>query len=132
MTMPMKLRLPVICAAGLFAVTLFSGCVTQQPKMTQTASGKPEVVIATTDVDAIKSAVISSLVNHGYTVEKDTPYELEMTRPTNSTENLAASLSIGNSYSTNSRVATYMFAKQNGSVRVIVHMFLRAQMPGAR
>jgi hypothetical protein len=118
--------LAVVC------LTFLAGCVTMPEKMTVTPSGNPEVEIATKDISAIKAAVISRLVNEGYSVEKDTDYSLELTRATKGAEDFAAALSIGNSYSSNRRFVVYTFIKRGDIVRVIAAPGLRAQMPGGQ
>jgi len=100
--------------------------------MTSTASGSPEVVVNTSNVDAINGAIIADLVKYKYQIEKDTPYLLELARPTNSNEDFAVSLSIGNAYSTNDRVASYTFLKTAEGIRVIVSTSLRAHMVGGQ
>lgn len=117
---------------ALLVAALLVGCAAPVAKITSTSSGKPEVVIHTTDVGAIKSLILADLINYGYQIEKDTPYLLELTRPANSTENFGASLSIGNAYSTNYRVASYTFVQTNDGIRVIASAALRAQLPGGQ
>jgi len=121
---------------SLFAASLslfmFSGCVTIE-KSTVTASGKPEVVIATTDTGRIKALLIGELLNHGYSVVSDNEYALSLTRPTKGMEDVAASLAAGNTYSTNLRYATYNFVPLgNGTIRVIASSGWRAQMVGGQ
>jgi hypothetical protein len=116
----------------LIVVFGLSGCGTPVTKSVMTASGKPEVVITTTEVGQIKAMIIGDLVNHGYSVEQDTEYSLTLARPTKGMEDVAASIGTGNAYSTNRRVANYTFIKQGDSVRVIGSSSLRAQMPGGQ
>lgn len=107
------------------------GCTTIE-KSTFTPSGRPEVVIATNDVGRIKSLLIGDLLNHGYTIESDTQYALTLTRPTKGMESVAASMVAGNSYSVNTRYATYNFVHLDNGIRVIASMGWRAQMPGGQ
>ena len=110
---------------------MLGGCVAPVEKMASTASGKPEAVI-NADLAAIKSAIIGNLVNYGYTIEQDTEYMLRFSRPLKGGEDFAASLLVGNSYSTNRRVTTYTFSRQPEGVRIIVSSALSAQMPGGQ
>ena len=121
--------LPLISLAGIL---LLAGCVTQPEKIATTASGKPELTIATSDVGRIKSMIIGDLVNHGYTVEQDTEYSLTLSRRLSGGEEMVAALAVGNSYSTNTRIASYTFVRDGGSVRVIFAAQIRAQMPGGQ
>ena len=100
--------------------------------MTVTPSGKPEVVINTSDVGPIKALLIGTLLNYGYSLEQDTPYSLTLARPLKGMEEVGASLSTGNSYSSNSRVTTFTFVKQADGIRVVASSAWRAQMPGGQ
>lgn len=125
---PMKLLIwiPVVCI-GL----VLGGCVAPVPKMVETASGKPEIVI-NSDLASIKSAIINELVNHNYTVEEDTDYMLRMSRPLDASENLIAAMTVGNSYSVNKRLAVYQFIKLPEGYRVLVSPSMTSQMPGGQ
>ena len=76
--------------------------------------------------------IIGDLVNHGYTVETDTEYSLVLSRKLNSSEEMLAALFVGNSYSSNSRIASYTFVRDGGNVRVLCAAQVRAQMPGGQ
>lgn len=118
---------------GLLCAGLFlSGCATPEARLTTTASGNPEVFIKTTNVGAIKSAIIGDLVNFGYSIESDTEYSLSLSRALTPGEDFGASLATGNAYSTNRRVSTYTFVKQEEGIRVIANTGWRAQMPGGQ
>jgi len=119
--------------SGLMIITAFLfGCAAPQPaKISITPSGRPEATIRA-PIEQIKSAIISEEVNYGYTVEKDTPYLLVLVRDVNGKENTGIAMTIGNMYSNNSRTASYTFASEGGSVRVVASMALRAQMPGGQ
>lgn len=108
-----------------------AGCATPIQRIVETPSGKPEVIIKA-DVAAIKASIIGDLVNHNYTVEKDSEYLLEFSRPTKGMENFAAAMVAGNSYSTNARIVNYTFVRQPDGVRVIIANSVRAQMPGGQ
>lgn len=126
----MSKYLPFFVAGLLFL--LASGCATPPPKIEVTRSGKPEVTIATSNLSEIKSLIINDLVDVGYSVESDTEYSLTLSRQLKGTENFGAAMTVGNSYSTNTRVSSYTFAKTDGSIRVVASTGWRAQMPGGQ
>jgi hypothetical protein len=80
----------------------------------------------------IKADLIGISVNEGYQIDKDTTYLLEMHRPTNSKEDMFLALTIGNSYSSNSRLLSFMFVPGSDSTRVIASSSIRAQLPGGQ
>ena len=90
-----------VCRRGLaLCVTaLVSGCATPVARNVQTASGKPEVTIARTDVSAVKSHFLNLSINDGYSLEKDSEFTLELSRSLEGMENLAATMVAGNGYS---------------------------------
>ena len=116
----------------MLLLALLTGCVTQVSRVTTTASGKPEVTIATSDVGRIKSMIIGDMVNYGYTVETDTAYSLSLSRKMKDMEQFATALSIGNAYSSNSRLSNYTFVRDGNTTRVIFSGMLRAQLPGGQ
>ena len=112
----------------LAVVVLLAACVAPEPKILTTRTGKPEIVINAPLAD-VKSALVSESMNYGYTVEQDSDYMLRMSRPLKGGEDIAASLSTGNSYSTNRRVTTFTFAKQSDGIRIVVSSKVTSQMP---
>lgn len=68
-------------------VSFLTGCGTIPEKSKQTQSGHPEVVIKTTDIDNLKSLLVSDNLKHGYSVVKDTPHSLELHRNFTAEEN---------------------------------------------
>lgn len=116
----------------MLLLALLTGCVTQVSRVITTASGKPEVTIATSDVGRIKSMIIGDLVNYGYTVETDTAYSLSLSRKMKDMEQFATALSIGNAYSSNSQLSNYTFVRDGNTTRVIFSGMLRAQLPGGQ
>lgn len=126
------MKTQVLASLVLAAALALSGCVTQPERISATASGKPEVTIPGVELPAVKAHLIGMLVNFGYTLERDTEYSLVLTRPTQAGENFAVAMSIGNAYSSNSRVANFTFVKTPEGIRVIATPALRAQMPGGQ
>jgi hypothetical protein len=121
--------LPAI-ALSFAACAFFSACATE-PRSVETPSGKPEVTI-NAKVSDIKAAILGEMVDVGYTVTKDSDFSLELTRPANGAEEFAASLTIGNAYSSNRRIADFTFIPTEGAVRVIASCRLESQMPGGQ
>jgi hypothetical protein len=122
----MKLIKLVILA--ILSVFLFS-CASAPERIADTITGKPEVVINSTDLNRIKTQIIGDRLIDGYTVVKDTPYLLELQRQTKDNEDMVAYfMSVGNAYSTNYRTISVNFLKSKDSVRVVVATFLKAHM----
>ncbi len=116
----------------LIGVTLLYGCATPVELQVQTPSGKPEVTIVRSDVGAVKAHFLNLSINDGYSVEKDSEFMLELSRPVSGMENFAASMVAGNAYTTNTRVVTYTFARVDEKTRVIVSNAVRAVFPNGR
>ena len=116
------------------AITLLplSGCVTQPERITQTASGNPEVIITTGDVARVKSALINRAIDNGFAVEQDTPYSLVIAKPASGGDAFAAAMFVGNAYSVNSNVITFTIVKVDTGIRVVAACSLRAQMVGGQ
>jgi hypothetical protein len=113
-------------------VSLLSGCVGIAPEL-QTASGKAETTIEGVEPQQIKAAIVSELLNDGYTVEGDSSFSLVLTRPLKgSAENFAAGMILGNGGEM-SRTATFTVAPTTtGAVRVVVSLALRRQGIGGQ
>jgi hypothetical protein len=127
-----KSRTRILFSLALCVTALVSGCATPVARNVQTASGKPEVTIARTDVSAVKSHFLNLSINDGYSLEKDSEFTLELSRSLEGMENLAATMVAGNGYTTNTRVVNYTFAKVSDGVRVIVSNSVRAVFPTGR
>ena len=105
-----------VIACGFTVLALCcAGCAA--PVAHMTASGKPEVTIQRTTADAIKSAIVNRMVNGGYRITKDTPYEVAFDRPV---QNIAAQVLLGSKYDSqpNARVS-YMIATIGADVRIV-------------
>lgn len=107
-----------VIARALALALCCTGCVA--PVSHTTASGKPEVTIQRTTADAVKSAIVNRMVNGGYRITKDTPYEVAFDRPV---QNIAAQVLLGSKYDSqpNARVS-YMIATIGADVRVVSDM----------
>ena len=112
-------------------VSLLSGCVGIAPEL-QTASGKAETTIEGVEPQQIKAAIVSELLNDGYTVEGDSSFSLVLTRPLKDSENFAAGMILGNGGEM-SRTATFTVAPTTtGAVRVVVSLAVRRQGIGGQ
>ena len=114
------------------AILFFAGCATPPAKIANTASGRPEVIIADTQVGRVKSLLIGELVNDGYSIEQDTDYSLTMSRDLKGGEQIGAAMLVGNSYSSNSRLTSFNFVQGGQNLRVIASGTIRAVMPGGK
>ena len=103
----------------LIAFALLAGCAAT-PVQHYTPSAKPEVTINTTEVSVVKASLISTMLNLGFDLKKDTNYQLVFERPI--TDILTAAL-FGSQYdrTPNARI-TYTLAASPKSVRVIVDL----------
>jgi len=104
----------------------FSGCVTQLADSSPTASGKPEVVIASRDVDSMKSSLTREMASFGYQVDQDTPNLLEISR---TTTDLITTHAFGDADSAHKRVVDYTFLRQGVFTKVTADVSVRARSP---
>ena len=105
-------RRTVIC--GIAALTV-AACV--EPVEHSTASGKPEVLIDTQDTSAVKSEIVSYMINSGYSVTTNDEFTIAFDRPV---DNAFAAVLLGSSYDStpNARI-TYTIIEVNNGTRVI-------------
>ena len=116
--------------ATIIILSIFIFGCSSTPKIADTITGKPEIVINSTDLNIIKNDIIGELLIAGYTVVQDTPRLLELQRRTRDNEDIAAYfMSVGNAYSTNYRTVSVNFLKSDDSVRIVVSTFFRAHLP---
>ncbi len=108
----------ILLAASLLAAATLHGCGT--PVQHATASGNVEVTISAPTADVVKAALVNEMVNRGYRITKDTPYEVVFDKPV---ENFAAQLLLGSRYDgvPNARIS-YMIAATPPTVRVVADM----------
>lgn len=102
-------------SAALALCFLLAACAT--PVHHNTASGKPEVFIASSDVDEIKGRIASHMMNAGYSITRDTAYQFAFDRPV---DNFWVSAFFGSRYDSqpNARIS-YSFAVISGGTRVV-------------
>jgi hypothetical protein len=122
------MNLKKIATLVVLSIFLFS-CASAPEKITNTVTGKPEIIINTLDVTNIKGQIISDMLIDGYMVIQETPHLLELQRATKGNEDLAAYfMSVGNSYSTNYRVVAINFIKSKDSTRIVATNFMKSNM----
>ena len=61
-------------------VALVSGCAMPPKRIAQTSSGRPEVMINTTDLDLVKSEIINQMQSGNFFLQDDSKYRLLFTR----------------------------------------------------
>src|SRR5271157_5337266 len=98
------------------AAQAFLGCVGQPAATSRTVSGRPEIVIASRDIDAMKSDLIGEMVHFGYQVDRNSQDLLEISRA--ATDPITEH-AVGNADSTHRRVITYTFMRLGVSTRII-------------
>ncbi|MHB0706013.1 hypothetical protein ACX4MT_09235 [Roseomonas mucosa] len=99
-------------AASIFIV---SGCAA--PVTHNTASGKPEVTVTTSDLPALKSYITNDMINRGYTIVRESESQLVFDRPV---QNVLVGALVGSSFnSTPNTRLTYVFIKNQTSYRVV-------------
>ena len=112
---------------GLFLM----GCAATTPKISNTKTGKPEIVIHK-PARLIKPHLISDAVDRGFTLKKDSDYLIEFSRkPKIGMESLTAGLQ-GNRYSNNTIELQYTLVETAGKTRVIATMSTQSVMPFGR
>ncbi|MEI6107642.1 MAG: hypothetical protein WCR49_11585 [Opitutae bacterium] len=123
---------PVIGLAMI--CTFLAGCVTTPspaPKIAQTVSGRPEVVIQG-DLKAVQTAIIGKMRYHNYKVEQQNDNLIRMSRPLQPNESVSASRLAGrNLYdsSLSRRVTTFTIAKPADIAGIVVSSKIVAQGP---
>ena len=112
-----------------------AGCATAPPKSTQTASGHPEIVIASSDLKKVRANLISRNASTGWVLEQETESTLLFTRndSSGSFQSAATQLLLGNAYSTPPKYEVrYTLVSVQPGVRVIVNVSVSTQMPGGQ
>jgi len=121
----------VVLAIALILV----GCATPVERVASTPSGSPEVTI-NADIQSVRNAVINRVLSYdgGYSLISQTDNLLEFERTLTGTgESMVAALSVGNSYSNNTRVLRInLINSGNNQVRVIAKNYMKAVMVGGQ
>lgn len=119
-------------ASLILLAALTAGCVTQPARLSDTASGRPEAVIRSTDVDLIKARITREMLtlkaSSRYSLETDSPLRLVFSRSLLGTgmEAFAASLMVGNLYSTEYMVVRFTLIPESDTTTVVGETLIRA------
>jgi hypothetical protein len=98
--------------------------------MAQTPSGRPEVDIATTDLDAVKSQIVAHMQAMNYMLQDESKFRLQFTKELEGDQAMWARLAIGNSYSTTPLAeVTFNLAAIRDATHVVVFTAISTQMP---
>ena len=112
--------------AAFPAIVLVAGCANLEPLPTPT--GKPEVMINTTDTTKIKGALVATFAANGYSIAQDTPYNLVLTKPMEGSGAALYQAALGNAYSSNPQInISLTFAPAPGATRVFAHANISMQ-----
>lgn len=113
---------------SLFFITL-SGCAMPPQRIAQTPSGRPEIILNTTDVDLVKATIINEMQVADFFLQDDSKYRLVFTKQLEGNQGIMAQLVIGNSYST-TPVAEVSFnlSKVGSTIKVIEFSSISTQM----
>lgn len=108
----MKKVRSLVAAIGLFAL---SACAT--PVTHNTASGRAETVFHGAP-DVTKGKIITMMVNHGFSISKDTSYLVAFDKPTS---NIAVSVMLGSNLDPTVNVrATFTMVPLDTNTRVVL------------
>ena len=104
------------------------GCAGNEPKISNTKTGNPEIVISK-PVKTIKPLLINDALDRGYSLVSDTDYALTFSRPPRAGgESFALALQ-GNKYTQNSLELQYTLVETAGKTRVIAKMWSKIAFP---
>lgn len=108
----------------LFVVLmLMAGCASQPARIELTPSGRPEVVISTSDRSAIKQQIIARNVAANWTLEQEGDSTLVFRRPFDDTALILGSALIGNRAMRVGMQIRYTIVQVQGSTKVFVNPF---------
>jgi hypothetical protein len=117
---------PVLACACLALLSL-TGCVTPA-KVTETASGQPEVVIATGDAGRVKAAIVGAMIDARFKLESDSSFSLEFKGGLSTADDIGVALLVGSGSSTNWKTVSFTLVPVDGGVRVLASSQFKAQL----
>lgn len=110
-----------------FLVVLFFGlligCASQPPRIAQTPSGKPEVVIVTADRSAVRQSIISHKVSEGWSLEQETDSLLVFNRAFDEKTLILGSALVGSNAMRNGMTIRYTIFQTKEGAKVLVTPF---------
>ena len=115
----------------LTSLLLMNSCATPVERNFVTPSGSVETTVNTT-IDEITNYMMNDLINMGYSVVSQSSNNITLERSLQSGEEFIVALTVGNSYSTNTRVSKIDFIETSNGTRVIWRQFWKAQMIGGQ
>lgn len=113
----MKYVIVVILAAFIV------GCASQPPKIAKTLSGMPEMLIATTDRQAVRQNIIGRNVADGWTLEQETDSLLLFKRPFDEKTAIFGAALIGAQAMVRGKTIRYTIVQTQGGTKVLVAPF---------
>lgn len=117
----------------LLFLSILTGCATPPPRLANTESGNPEVVIENVTVEAVHDRILERLLSKGARIEIDTPSRITVSKEVEGQREMWLRLAISNSYSTPVRAdLNFSIIKISSGVKVFVQMSAWSQMPGGQ
>ena len=116
----------------IFAVVVacsLSACVAEQPRLTETPSGRPEVEFNTSSISNVSSRITNLCGQQGLLIQEVTAQSVTCGGEMQGGQAALASLAIGNSYSTTPRqLMRFTMYQSSGKVRVQAYQWIETQM----
>lgn len=121
----MKLASTVICL--LNGLVLMSGCSIPQ-RMADTPSGRPEIVLNSSNLDMIKEEIMFEMQKGDFFLEDDSKYRLQFSRELEGRNLIVGRLLVGSSYGTTPRAEiSFNIVPLGEETKVIVYMHMSSQ-----
>ena len=117
----------------VFVLTILVGCAAPTPRIAETASGLPEIVLpASIGVAAIHDAIVESMVSAGYRVDTDTASNLSMSRQMKPSEEAGKKYVYGGQSGTFRDEVSFTIVKVNNGVKVFAQPAWSRSVKGQR
>lgn len=110
----------IICSVFLAMAT---GCATQPPRIAETQSGKPEVLINTTDRQAVKQSIIGKNATTGWSLEQESDSLLLFRRPFDEKTVIFGSALLGAGAMAKGMTIRYTIVQFDGKIKVLAAPF---------
>ena len=115
---------------AVLATIVLTSCAAQQPLLKQTASGYPEGVFQSTNVDTVRSKIMNACSSMGVMVQEATGNQVTCSKRLEGSQAILAQFAIGNSYSTPPEQKVKFIIYQIGpDVKVTAQQWVETQMP---
>lgn len=117
----------------IFISILLASCATPPAKITNTASGNPEVVIHNTTQEAVHDRLLDRLLTAGMRLDSDSPSRIVASIEMTGQREAWMRMMLGNSYSTPVRIdMAFSIIKQNNDIKIFNQASAWTQMPGGQ